>query len=100
MRALKALRGTAAICADLDTSNNAKRKLRRALKPILAGIVSAPVLFAANQQTSAATLYWDTDGSTSGDNTSTGAGLGGSGSWSTAVANWYNGTSLVVWTEG
>src|SRR6266571_4004389 len=34
----------------------------------------------------AVTLYWDTDGSTGGNNASTGANLGGSGIWSTADA--------------
>src|ERR1043166_1204544 len=33
----------------------------------------------------AATFYWDTDGTSTGDSTSTGAGLGGTASWSTAT---------------
>ena len=47
-------------------------------------------------------IYWDTDGSTAGNNASTGANLGGSGIWSTADANWWD-TSLgtpQVWTDG
>lgn len=50
----------------------------------------------------AATLYWDTDGSTNGNSASTGANLGGSGIWSTADANWWI-TSLgppQAWTDG
>jgi hypothetical protein len=50
----------------------------------------------------AATLYWDTDGSTAGNNASTGANLGGSGIWSTADTNWWNtilGTPQ-AWTDG
>jgi autotransporter-associated beta strand protein len=50
----------------------------------------------------AATFYWDTDGSTGGNNASTGANLGGSGIWSTANANWWV-TSLAppqAWTDG
>jgi autotransporter-associated beta strand protein len=50
----------------------------------------------------AAVLYWDTDGSTAGNNASNGANLGGSGTWSTAAANWWN-TGLgtpQVWTDG
>lgn len=50
----------------------------------------------------AATFYWDTDGSTVGNNASTGANLGGSGAWSTVDANWWNpglGTPQ-VWTDG
>src|SRR5687768_13442358 len=41
----------------------------------------------------AATLYWDTDGSTGGNDVSTGANLGGAGIWSAAHANWWD-TSL------
>ena len=76
-------------------SGNALRTLALAVSAILA--VSE---FAS--QARAATLYWDTDGSTTGNNASTGANLGGSGAWSTAAANWWN-TSLgtpQVWTDG
>lgn len=45
----------------------------------------------------AASLYWDTDGTTSGNNVD-GTGLGGtSGFWNTGVANWWDLSSLVVW---
>lgn len=50
----------------------------------------------------AAPLYWDADGSTAGNNASTGANLGGSGIWSTANANWWN-TNLAtpqIWLDG
>jgi fibronectin-binding autotransporter adhesin len=50
----------------------------------------------------AALLYWDPDRSTIGNNASTGAGLGGSGVWSPANANWWNTTTTVpqVWNDG
>jgi hypothetical protein len=50
----------------------------------------------------AASLYWDTDGSTGGNNASTGANLGDSGIWSTADANWWNSVlgTLQAWTDG
>jgi autotransporter-associated beta strand protein len=50
----------------------------------------------------AATLYWDSDGSTVGNNASTGANLGGSGIWSSADANWWNNSfgTPQVWTDG
>src|SRR3989442_15697017 len=50
----------------------------------------------------AAVLYWDTDGSTGGNNASTGANLGGSGIWSAADSNWWDTGlgSLQVWTDG
>jgi fibronectin-binding autotransporter adhesin len=49
----------------------------------------------------AATLYWDADGSTTGNSASTGGNLGGPGNWSNANANWWD-TSLgtpQVWTD-
>jgi len=46
-----------------------------------------------------AILYWDADATTAGNNTATGAGLGGSGSWGSA-GNWFNGVSEVTWTGG
>ena len=50
----------------------------------------------------AGTLYWDTDGSTAGNNASTGANLGGAGIWSTANTNWWDTSlgSLKVWIDG
>ncbi len=49
-----------------------------------------------------ATLYWDTDGSTSGNSSINGANLGGSGSWNTNAANWWD-TGLGTpqfWADG
>jgi len=49
-----------------------------------------------------AVLLWDTDGSMTGNDASTGANLGGSGIWSSVNANWWN-TSLgtpQTWTDG
>jgi autotransporter-associated beta strand protein len=50
----------------------------------------------------AGTRYWDTDGSTGGNNASTGANLGGSGIWSTADANWWDASlgTLQAWSDG
>ncbi|MGI8601368.1 MAG: autotransporter-associated beta strand repeat-containing protein [Verrucomicrobiales bacterium] len=50
----------------------------------------------------AETLYWDTDGSSAGNNASSGANLGGSDIWSTADANWWdtNLGTLQVWIDG
>src|SRR4051812_38226009 len=50
----------------------------------------------------AGTLYWDTDGSTAGNNASTGMNLGGSGSWSSADANWWDPGFGVpqAWSDG
>ena len=47
-------------------------------------------------------LYWDTDGSTGGNNASSGANLGGSGIWSSTNANWWDTSlgTLQAWTDG
>ncbi|HWA96904.1 MAG TPA: autotransporter-associated beta strand repeat-containing protein, partial [Pirellulales bacterium] len=50
----------------------------------------------------AAPFYWDSDASASGNNASTGAGLGGSGLWDTTTANWWDGVSVTndnVWNN-
>jgi autotransporter-associated beta strand protein len=50
----------------------------------------------------AGTLYWDTDNSTTGNNASSGANLGGSGIWSNTDSNWWTGSSgvLQAWSDG
>src|SRR6266545_3321552 len=72
------------------------------MKSFTLKLVSCVYLALSVASAPAATQYWDTDGSTAGNDTGTGAGLGGTGSWSTAVANWWDGSSgsLVGWTEG
>lgn len=44
----------------------------------------------------AATVYWDTDGSTSGNNLD-GTNLGGTGTWDTSAPRWWDTSSLVIW---
>ena len=49
---------------------------------------------------SAADLYWDADASSSGNNTTTGANLGGTGTWGSAN-NWFTGSGAdVAWSAG
>lgn len=48
-------------------------------------------------QAKAANLYWDADGSTVGNNISTGSGLGGASSWDAAATRWFDGTTAVAW---
>jgi autotransporter-associated beta strand protein len=48
----------------------------------------------------AVTLYWDSDGNASGNNTTTGAGLGGMGTGLWGGASWFNGAADVAWTDG
>lgn len=45
----------------------------------------------------ATTFYWDTDGNVAGNVAATGAGLGGSGAWNTAAANWWDTAALTTW---
>lgn len=48
------------------------------------------------QPLQAATLYWDADATAAGNNVD-GTGLGGTGTWDTSTANWWNLTSDVAW---
>jgi autotransporter-associated beta strand protein len=57
------------------------------------GLVTAP-------QAKAANLYWDADQVASGNTVSTGAGLGGSGTWDTTALEWFDGTTNVAWSNG
>src|SRR3954469_1221556 len=56
-------------------------------------ICCAPV--ALMPHSSLAALYWDADGVAAGNNTATGAGLGGSGNWED-VGRWFDGISSDV----
>lgn len=47
----------------------------------------------------AGNVYWDHDGTAAGTYIATGAGMGGSGTWNTAL-KWYNGSSDVAWVGG
>jgi fibronectin-binding autotransporter adhesin len=53
----------------------------------------------ASSSLQAANRYWDPDLTASGNNSSTGAGLGGTGTWDNgATANWWDGASTdLVW---
>jgi autotransporter-associated beta strand protein len=48
----------------------------------------------------AGTVYWDTDGVAAGSRATTGAGLGGSGTWNASALRWYNGSAAVPWNSG
>src|SRR5437867_1255363 len=61
----------------------------------LPSLLIISVLSALTPVSCLATLYWDADGSPAGNNTSTGAGLGGTGSWD-AAGKWFDGVSADV----
>ena len=50
-------------------------------------------------QAKAANLYWDSDVTSGNNNISTGAGLGGAGTWDTTASEWFNGTSNQSWSN-
>lgn len=79
-----------------------KRMSCRCTDALRNSALMAFVLVALIAPARAATLYWDTDGSTAANNPSTGAGLGGSGIWSTADANWWDTSlgTLQPWSDG
>ena len=68
---------------------------RSAKASVRIGLAAAAVLMTASAIPSAraATYYWD-------PTLTAGTGGGGSGTWSTSVVNWYNGTADVVWSTG
>jgi len=45
-------------------------------------------------------MYWDNDGAPAGSYTTTGAGLGGTGTWNTTARKWYTGGAEVTWVAG
>src|SRR5436190_7738072 len=47
----------------------------------------------------AATLYWDSDADASGNDVATGTNLGGTGTWNTSLANWFNGSVETIWNN-
>lgn len=76
------------------------RITRRALSCQFRGALLLFVLGFGGQQTFAVTLYWDGDGNAVGNNITTGAGLGGTGSGLWGGTTWYNGSADVAWSDG
>jgi len=72
------------------------RYLRAHRQPIGALMIALMTFWQIGQPLQAATFYWDTDSSTTGNNTD-GTGLGGTGNWNTSTSNWWDSTNLVVW---
>src|SRR5204863_1784 len=51
---------------------------------------SAPIHYFNRLPPPAAAMYWDNDGVVAGSYATSGAGLGGSGTWDASAAKWYN----------
>jgi fibronectin-binding autotransporter adhesin len=64
------------------------------LRPLAALLLPLAISSSAH-----AIVYWDPDTSPGNNNTATGAGLGGSGTWGSAT-NWFNGANDVAWASG
>src|SRR3954451_15678247 len=58
------------------------------------------VMATAGRNASAVTLYWDNDANAANNNTTTGAGLGGVGTWDASSLKWFDGSADVAWTNG
>jgi autotransporter-associated beta strand protein len=61
-------------------------------------LLIAGAFVALTPRPSLAALYWDADGLAAGNNTVTGAGLGGSGNWE-AAGKWFDGASDISWSS-
>ena len=55
--------------------------------------LAASVLLLGAASLPAAVVYWDADGNAIGNDSSSGAGLGGSGTWNPSNSNWWDGSS-------
>src|SRR5439155_1337618 len=60
----------------------------------------APIHYYNRLPPPAGAMYWDNDGVAAGSYLSSGAGLGGSGTWNATAAKWYNASSDVAWAGG
>ncbi|MEX0612394.1 MAG: hypothetical protein WD229_09755 [Pirellulales bacterium] len=58
-----------------------------------------PIYYFNRQPPPAGNMYWDNDGVPAGSHITTGAGLGGSGTWNTSGLKWYNGSAEVPWVN-
>src|SRR5688572_24558258 len=64
---------------------------------VLVALPAAPMQLS---QATAADRFWDPDANATGNNTTTGTGLGGAGTWNTALLNWFDGVaSDVAWNN-
>lgn len=64
-------------------------------------VLSTALTLGAAKVAHAATYVWDPDTTAAGNNATTGAGLGGNGTWDTSSLSWWDGVSAdVAWTNG
>src|SRR5437868_206302 len=65
-------------------------------------LIALPLLLLGTNRPAAraVTLYWDKDGNAANNNTTTGTGLGGNGTWDSSSLNWFNGSADAAWVSG
>ena len=73
--------------------------LRAFRRPIGLMLMVLMLTWQIGQPLRAANIYWDNDATASGDNSLTGAGLGGTGTWDTTSSKWWNLTSDNTWNN-
>jgi autotransporter-associated beta strand protein len=58
-----------------------------------------PIYYFNRQPPPAGAMYWDNDAAVAGTYQTSGAGMGGTGTWNTTL-RWYNGSAEVAWVNG
>src|SRR5439155_17530529 len=78
------------------------KRSRHALISLARMAMALTALAGFGRAVQAGTLFWDTDGSIVGNNASSGANLGGSGTWNNTDTNWWDSSfgMLQGWTDG
>ena len=85
--------------ASAPVGSVALKSLRRCKRPVTSLLLGCFSLWTV--QVKGASFYWDSDGTAAGNNATTGAGLGGSGSWDNASNVWWNGVATDgAWVNG
>ncbi|HSI09159.1 MAG TPA: autotransporter-associated beta strand repeat-containing protein [Rariglobus sp.] len=87
--------------SSLGFSQTRARNQDRPSSPAIALLLSALLGLSIAPAGHASTLYWDADAAGTG-NATTGAGLGGTGTWNTSLSNWWpgSGTTDQAWVNG
>jgi autotransporter-associated beta strand protein len=62
--------------------------------------VGAPIHYFEQLPPPAVSMYWDNEGVAAGSRSTSGAGLGGTGTWNASAVKWYNGNCDVPWRSG
>jgi fibronectin-binding autotransporter adhesin len=83
----------------MKTTSHSRRSARRFARRFILATTFALAFAACSIR--ASTLYWDPDAVPAGNDTGSGAGLGGTGTWDTTALNWFDGVSSdAAWSNG